>query len=215
MGFPQTWKPHAGAMLDWDRRGPESALGGELFLGMYRDLGNPLFGALAWVAEGYANSADGRKPDGGARLMAASRFFAMQLGADYSLRADEVDFVLSFTPSIRRGGILGRGEHLRIDLVPGTRSLPQARNELATRPAPAREDASAHGSTWRYPRSRSGASRRINRHRPCSSHWPGSIMPPSGSTATRPHSSISKGAPMTRTSPSSWRRSTRSRPTST
>jgi hypothetical protein len=112
-------KPYTGALLAWERRGDEDRLGGEVLAGVCRDLANPNLGLLAGVGEGYARGIDGLKPDGGFRLGGAIPFFALQLGADYSLRNDELDFIFSLKPSLRRGGPFHRGDHLRIDWYPG------------------------------------------------------------------------------------------------
>jgi len=117
MGFPPTWKPSAGAMLDWDRRGPESDLGAEFHASIYRDLLNPATAALGWAAEGYVRYV-GEEPDGGLRFFLASPAAELQLGLDYSIGEDQVDFVLSLTPAFRRGGLFGVGDHLRIDWYP-------------------------------------------------------------------------------------------------
>ncbi len=117
MGFPPTWKPSAGAMLDWDRRGPGSELGAEFHASIYRDLLNPATAALGWAGEGYVRYV-GEEPDGGLRLFLASPAAELQLGVDYSFREDQVDFVLSLTPAFRRGGLFGVGDHLRIDWYP-------------------------------------------------------------------------------------------------
>jgi hypothetical protein len=117
MGFPPTWKPSAGAMLDWDRRGPGSELGAELHASIYRDLLNPATAALGWAGEGYVRYV-GEEPDGGIRLFLASPAAELQLGVDYSFGENQVDFVLSLTPAFRRGGLFGVGDHLRIDWYP-------------------------------------------------------------------------------------------------
>jgi hypothetical protein len=118
MGFEKRWKPHLGFMLEWDRRGAEDLLGGEAHLGVYRDFQHPIAGLLGLVGEGYFRSLEGQRPDGGARLMLASRSILLQLGADYSYRIDRIDFLLSLTPALRRGGLLGMGDNFRFDWIP-------------------------------------------------------------------------------------------------
>jgi hypothetical protein len=117
MSFPQVWKPHLGVMLDWNRLGDDSAVGPELAGGLYRDLGNPAYAALGLVGEGYVNRVEG-VTDGGARLFLACPFFALQLGGDYSYQRDKIDFALSLTPAVSRGGPLGLGGHVRFDWIP-------------------------------------------------------------------------------------------------
>ena len=118
MGFPRIWKPHFGPMVCWDKRGFDGEVAGELHLGIYKDLVNPVIGVLGTVGEGYVRS-DGHKIDGGIRLLGASRFFFLQGGADYSLRNKDLDFIFSFMVPLRRGGPLRKGGSLRLDWLPG------------------------------------------------------------------------------------------------
>lgn len=118
MGLPSKWKAHSGAMLGWERRDDaDDRLNGVFFMGAYRDLLNPNYGAFAIVPEAYLRAGD--ETDGGVRLLGASRFFAMQGGVDYSFRDREVDFLMSFTLSLRRGGPIGGGSYFRADWFPG------------------------------------------------------------------------------------------------
>jgi hypothetical protein len=117
MGLPQRYEMHLGALMNWERRDGD-ALGAEALAGVYRSLLNPSFGALGLMGEGYVRTVDGFG-EGGLRLLARSKFFALQMGADYSFRRDEVDFLLSITPAVRRGGLLHRGDFVRIDYYPG------------------------------------------------------------------------------------------------
>ena len=116
MGQPLKWQPYAGLMLDWGRQDDEE-LGAQLLAGLYRDLMNPNYGGLALVGEAYATTLEDF--DGGGRIMGATRFFALQAGADYSIRKNEFDFVLSLTPGLRRGGVIGHGSYFRVDYYPG------------------------------------------------------------------------------------------------
>ena len=104
MGQPLKWQPYAGLLLDWARQDTDDELGGQLLGGVYRDVMNPNYGGLALVGEAYATTLDDF--DGGGRLMAATRFFALQFGCDYSIRNNEFDWLWSFTPGLRRGGVL-------------------------------------------------------------------------------------------------------------
>jgi hypothetical protein len=115
MGHPKKWQPYVGGMVDWSRVTDD--VGGQFLAGLYRDLMNPNFGALALVGEGYYTALD--EADGGVRLMAASRFLGLQAGADYSYRRKNADFVMSFTLGLRRGGVVGRGSYFRADWYPG------------------------------------------------------------------------------------------------
>lgn len=118
MGLPRHWLAHGGGMLGWERRDDQDDdVSGVFFLGAYRDLANPNYGALAVVPEIYLRADD--EGDGGARLMAASRFFGIQGGVDYAVRNSEFDFIMSFTLALRRGGPIGGGSFFRADWFPG------------------------------------------------------------------------------------------------
>jgi hypothetical protein len=116
MGLPHTWRPHAGAFLAWDQRDSYNGIGPDVTVGVYRDLGNPVFSAIGATGEAYYRYVT--LSDGGLRLFLSSRFFNLHAGADYSFRENDVDFLLSITGSPRRSGIFGRGGHLRIDWYP-------------------------------------------------------------------------------------------------
>ncbi len=118
MGFPRIWKPYLGPTIAWERRGLDGEAAGEINLGVYKDLVNPVIGAVGIAGEGYV-SGGGDKVDGGVRFLGVSRIFFMQGGVDYSLRNNDVDFLMSFTVPLRRGGPLGKGGNLRIDWFPG------------------------------------------------------------------------------------------------
>lgn len=116
MGLPPLWKPYAGAMLDLDfQDGTE--VGGELLGGVYRDLTNPVIG-LGAAGEVYGRVVGG-DADGGARLMGVVGPFGLKLGGDVSFTEGDVDFLLSLDVPLRRGGLFGRGDFLRIDYFPG------------------------------------------------------------------------------------------------
>ena len=117
MGFPQHWRPSVGAMLDWDRDGSGSALGGELHGTLYKDLINPATNVLGLSGEGYVRWVDD-DTDGGGRFFLSSPAAMIHLGLDYSIGDDQVDFVASLTPAFRRSGLFGLGDNLRIDWYP-------------------------------------------------------------------------------------------------
>ena len=118
MSFPPVWKPHFSLAMVADRQSDRSNIGAEINLGLYRDLMNPTYGALGIVGEAYIETVD-NIGDGGLRLMGESRFFMLKMGADYSFRNEEFDFLLSFTLPLQRGGLFNRGGQLRIDWFPG------------------------------------------------------------------------------------------------
>jgi hypothetical protein len=116
MGQPQRWKPYAGPALIWDREGTDNG-GLQLYLGVYKDLLNPSFGAFGLAGEGYY-SAVKDDSDGGFRLFGVTPFFGLQAGADYAIEAKDLDFVMSWSFPWRRSGPLGKGDYFRIDWYP-------------------------------------------------------------------------------------------------
>jgi phosphatidylserine/phosphatidylglycerophosphate/cardiolipin synthase-like enzyme len=117
MGFPRHWRPSVGAMLDWDRDGAGSRLGGEVHASLYKDLINPATNILGVTGEGYGLWVND-DADGGARLLLSSPAAMFHFGLDYAFGADQVDFVFSLTPAFRRSGLFGLGDNLRIDWYP-------------------------------------------------------------------------------------------------
>jgi len=116
MGFPQKWKPHIGALFDWNTSGG-STFGGEFHLGIYRDVLNPISGIFGLTGEGYVKAMKG-KTDGGLRLLGTINILHLQAGVDYSFEKDKVYFILSLLIPGRRGGPLGTGGRIRIDWIP-------------------------------------------------------------------------------------------------
>jgi hypothetical protein len=118
MSFPSTWKPHFSLMFVDDRQSDPSNFGAEFNLGLYHDLMNPTYGALGITGEAYVEIVE-NIGDGGLRLMGESRFFMLKMGADYSFRREEFDFIVSLALPPKRGGLFNRGGQLRIDWFPG------------------------------------------------------------------------------------------------
>ncbi len=116
MGFPQKWKPHLGALLDWNSGGG-STFGGEFHLGIYRDVLNPISGIFGLTGEGYIKAVGG-KTDGGLRLLGTINILHLQAGVDYSFEKDKAYFILSLLIPGRRGGPFGTGGRVRIDWIP-------------------------------------------------------------------------------------------------
>jgi hypothetical protein len=117
MGFPKRWMPRLGGSYILDRSGNDGRGGAELNLSVYRDILNPNLGALGLVTELYGGMA-GEDSRGGARLMAAFKFFMFQYGADYSFTDERWTPILSFQFPLKRGGLFGRGGDVRIDWFP-------------------------------------------------------------------------------------------------
>jgi hypothetical protein len=117
MGFPQKWKPHIGALFDWNANGNGGSFGGEFHLGIYRDILNPISGIFGLTGEGYVKSVGG-KADGGLRLFGTINILHLQGGIDYSFEKDKGYFILSLLIPGIRGGPFGTGGRVRIDWIP-------------------------------------------------------------------------------------------------
>ena len=77
---------------------------------------NPLLGVIGGTLEGYGSIAG--LEDAGLRAMATSRLLATSVGADWDIRHQRVNTIVSWQSAIRRGGILGHGSMLRVDWIP-------------------------------------------------------------------------------------------------
>ena len=118
MGLPDTWKPYIGGLFGLDSAESRNQPYGEFNLGVRRDLLNPMVGLLALEGEGYASFLSG-KADGGLRLGIAFPMVFFRIGWDYSFAQDRTDFMWTFRLPLRRGGLFGLGDDVRIDLIPG------------------------------------------------------------------------------------------------
>jgi hypothetical protein len=116
MGFPQTWKPYIGGLFDWDAK-EGSRFGGELHLGLFRDIMSPIAGILGITGEGYVRNLGGTM-DGGFRLLGVCKVLFFQAGIDYSFQRDNIDFLMSIFFPGKRSGPLGHGSEIRIDFKP-------------------------------------------------------------------------------------------------
>ncbi|HEX4684836.1 MAG TPA: hypothetical protein VH277_19110, partial [Gemmatimonadaceae bacterium] len=79
---------------------------------------NPVLGLIGGTVEGYG-SVGGLAPDAGLRAMATSRLLATSVGADWDIRNERLNTIVSWQSAIRRGGILGYGSLVRVDWIPG------------------------------------------------------------------------------------------------
>ena len=80
---------------------------------------DPLLGLIGGSVEGYGTV--GGFDDVGVRAMATSRLLATSIGADWDVRHQRVNTILSWQSAIRRGGLLGHGSMLRLDWIPARR----------------------------------------------------------------------------------------------
>lgn len=77
---------------------------------------NPLIGLIGGTVEGYGSV--GGIEDVGLRAMATSRLLATSVGADWDIRHERINTLISWQSAIRRGGLLGHGSMLRVDWIP-------------------------------------------------------------------------------------------------
>jgi phosphatidylserine/phosphatidylglycerophosphate/cardiolipin synthase-like enzyme len=113
MGQPPLWKPFAGAY--YGRTG-EAPRGAGLAAGVYRDLLPSIVGMGA-SAEVRLGAGPGGA-EAGARALADLRGLFLRTGLDWDARRGDVSWLLSVQLPLRRGGIVGRGSHLRADWLP-------------------------------------------------------------------------------------------------
>jgi hypothetical protein len=119
MGLHSKYKPYFGALLKWDRREETTRGGGELLLGVYRDIGNPNMG-IGLMGEAYAAAVE-RELDGGLRGFFSVKTFLLSVGADYSTRDERIRFLWSIQIPIWRKGPIQRGGDYRFDVISGRR----------------------------------------------------------------------------------------------
>ena len=117
MGIPPVWKPYAAGEIVFGNTSSGTQLGGSALAGVYKDIANPMFGALGVAGEGYAGAQSGTFV-GGARIMAAIPVLFVQGGADFSFTQARTDYILSLVFPLQRGGFLHRGGQVRIDWLP-------------------------------------------------------------------------------------------------
>ena len=119
MGFHSRYKPYFGAMLKWDRQEDVTRGGGELLLGVYRDIGNPNMG-IGLMGETYMAAVESEL-DGGLRGFFTVKTLMLGLGADYSLRDDRIRFIWNVMFPLWRKGPVQRGGDYRVDITSGKR----------------------------------------------------------------------------------------------
>lgn len=115
MGQPPLIKPYLAGEFTWN--GDTNETGGVGIFGLYKDLILPVSGGLGLSAEGYFGGS-GSEWDGGARFFVTSRLLYLNLGVDYNAQLESTDFIIGFTPYLKRGGIFGRGGNFRIEWIP-------------------------------------------------------------------------------------------------
>lgn len=152
VGQPPRTRFHVGASAGADWRAGEDAAAAFYGLGgIWRDLANPVMGALAASLEGYAGLR-ATEADGGLRALLHVPTLGLSAGADYNVRANRVGAMLALTLPVRRGGILGGGSLLRLEWNPGAAGAARAsvlvpvgqRSAGRTRPHRAEVDLPGH-----------------------------------------------------------------------
>ena len=112
MGQPLRWQPYAAPMVnrygagDWDPR---------LAIGAHRSLTNPVTGLLGLTGEVYLRNEPNFRA--GARALATSRALGLSAGIDWNGQGT-FEPMLSWQTAVRRGGLLGAGTMLRVDILP-------------------------------------------------------------------------------------------------
>ena len=120
LGQPIKYKPYFGMSMLIDRRNDNTRIGGLGYVGIYRDLMNPVTGVFGISAEAYVGGSS-TSEDAGVRLLASSPVLHLHAGLDYEITGNDADLIVSLTPPLRRGGLFHAGDYLRIDWLP-TRS---------------------------------------------------------------------------------------------
>lgn len=117
LGLPSVRKPYLGVSVGLSNfRQADLTIHGRL--GTYRDLTLPTTGLLGVAAEGYLGAEGGASGvDGGARGLLVSHLLRLGAGVDYNARQGRLGFLLTLDFPVRRGGVLGHGSKLRLDVV--------------------------------------------------------------------------------------------------
>jgi hypothetical protein len=119
LGLPSVHHPYAALAVGFDRF-EERHAGVQLRLGLSDPVGNAALGLLSLNAELYGGVRDGNI-GGGLRGLALSPLLSTGIGLDLDFRTGRTDPFLTVLWNVRRGGLAGRGTHLRFEWYP-TRS---------------------------------------------------------------------------------------------
>lgn len=118
LGQPSRSQWHAGAGAGWIFRDGVADLVAEGRFGIYHALLSPPSGLVGVQFETYAG-ARGSAFDYGARGQLVSPYLRLGVGIDLNGLDHENYFLLTLSHPLRRGGIVGRGGHLRVNYLPG------------------------------------------------------------------------------------------------
>ena len=121
IGQPPIWRQQVSAQGTAVTR--DGRFGGTFSYGVFHAFNkppiqafNPLLGVIGGTLEGYGSA--GGADDAGLRVMATSRMLATSVGADWDMRHNRLNTIISWQSAIRRGGIVGHGSMLRVDWIP-------------------------------------------------------------------------------------------------
>ncbi len=115
MGQPPLWKKYGGAFYRFGAE--DGGGGGAAYFGLYKDVLPSVVG-LGLSGEAYVGGFAAGS-EGGVRALADLRGLMLKTGFDHNFQSGSTDFILSFDAPLRRGGLFGRGSHLRVDWIPG------------------------------------------------------------------------------------------------
>lgn len=117
LGQPSRLKLFARLAYGIDRTGSGNETGPSGAVGVYRDLFNPVYGALGVSVQGYLGQR-GEAFDGGLQAHLESPATFLHVGLDWNARLERVDPTLGLTMPLRRGGWPLPGGQLRVDWIP-------------------------------------------------------------------------------------------------
>ena len=117
LGQPLRWRWQAGLAAGPINIAASNDLLMRAHIGVAHDLLNPVAGLARLGVEAYAGVRDTRS-DAGARAILHIPYIGMGVGADYNLRNEGVDLLITAQSPVRRGGLITRGSMLRVDWYP-------------------------------------------------------------------------------------------------
>jgi hypothetical protein len=117
LGQPPRLKWYGGFGLGMYLDGDEETFLGLLELRAFKNIGSPVAGMLGVSAEAYGGLRRDSL-DGGFRVLGESPYLGTAVGADYNIRDNAVDALISFFLPPGRGGLFGTGGLLRINWYP-------------------------------------------------------------------------------------------------
>ena len=119
MGLPPRARPHFGFAFGSYGRGPGAEGQGQLSLGVYKDIVNPVMSLAGVLLDGYGAIRTDGVWDGGLQAQLHSPLFRLAAGVDYSFADGQGDFILSLIHPLKRGGIIFDGGQFRASWLPG------------------------------------------------------------------------------------------------